>query len=301
MSHRDTPPTILCAGRVYCDLVFTGAPQLPVLGSETFASGLSLHAGGGAAITAAAFSMLNWPVAVMAKLPAMPFGDIVLNDLKAAGISTDLCDVADQNCAPQVTVAIPHAEDRAFLSHKSGPAIPSVQLPEGPWRHLHIGELRTLLEHPELVTLARDQGMTVSLDCGWDDELMGLGQSVSDKIAAVDVFLPNASEYDHLKASGLTLQSETLTVVKNGAKGSQALVEGDWINRSVMLANVVDATGAGDAFNGGFLVGWLSGHTIETCLDAGNKCGAAAVTMPGGITGMSQLGANLTQDIQIAQ
>ena len=86
------------------------------------------------------------------------------------------------------------------------------------------------------------------------------------------------------------MEDGLLIVVKNGSKGAQALVNGEWINRSVELATVIDATGAGDAFNGGFLVGWLSGDTIENCLDAGNRCGSAAVTKPGGITALTQLG-----------
>jgi sugar/nucleoside kinase (ribokinase family) len=44
----------------------------------------------------------------------------------------------------------------------------------------------------------------------------------------------------------------------------------------------VDATGAGDAFNGGFLHGYLAGWTLEECLRAGNICGALATTGPGG-------------------
>jgi sugar/nucleoside kinase (ribokinase family) len=234
--------------------------------------------------------MLGWPSAIMAKLPAAPFDEIVLRDLDAAGINTDFCEAADPEAAPQITVAIPNSDDRAFLSHKSGKAIPSTDPPKGAWRHLHIGELRTLLDHPELVTYARSQGMTISLDCSWDEDLMAMGQAVSEQINMVDVFLPNAAEYDHLKASGLSMEDGLLIVVKNGSKGAQALVNGEWINRSVELATVIDATGAGDAFNGGFLVGWLSGDTIENCLDAGNRCGSAAVTKPGGITALTQLG-----------
>ena len=39
---------VLCVGRLYCDLVFSGVPKMPVVGEEVFAKKLSTHAGGGA-------------------------------------------------------------------------------------------------------------------------------------------------------------------------------------------------------------------------------------------------------------
>ena len=37
---------VLCVGRLYCDLVFSGVPKMPVVGEEVFAKKLSTHAGG---------------------------------------------------------------------------------------------------------------------------------------------------------------------------------------------------------------------------------------------------------------
>jgi sugar/nucleoside kinase (ribokinase family) len=51
-----------------------------------------------------------------------------------------------------------------------------------------------------------------------------------------------------------------------------------------------DSTGAGDAFNGGFLHGYLSGWSLEDCLRAGNICGAMAATCPGGSSAMLSRG-----------
>lgn len=65
-------PSVVCAGRVYCDLIFTGVPQMPVLGQEVFADELALHAGGGAFITAATFAALGLKTSVAATLPAPP-------------------------------------------------------------------------------------------------------------------------------------------------------------------------------------------------------------------------------------
>ena len=46
--------------------------------------------------------------------------------------------------------------------------------------------------------------------------------------------------------------------------------------------DAIDTTGAGDAFNAGFLSSWLQGAELKTCLDAGNARGALTVRRRGG-------------------
>jgi hypothetical protein len=45
---------------------------------------------------------------------------------------------------------------------------------------------------------------------------------------------------------------------------------------------VVDTTGAWDAFNAGFLTGWLQGWPVAMCLSLGNARAAVAVGRVGG-------------------
>ncbi|MGR3502575.1 carbohydrate kinase family protein [Pseudaestuariivita sp.] len=284
-------PAVLCAGRLYCDLIFTGLAHLAKPGEEVFADGLALHAGGGAFITAATISAIGGRAALVATRPGDPFDQLVMSEVAAAGVETELCMPAPGPHAPQITVASVLNEDRAFLTHASGPAVPDVGWP-GPWTHLHIGELRTAVEAPWLIDQARKQGMTISLDCGWDDALIHHGSTHAALIGRVDVFLPNAREYAALTASGLPDTAADVTVVKSGPDGARAFARQDdagWRTHPALPTEVVDTTGAGDAFNGGFLVPWLQGATIDDCLASGVRCGAAAVSQIGGAEGLSVL------------
>jgi ribokinase len=75
-------------------------------------------------------------------------------------------------------------------------------------------------------------------------------------------------------------------VIKLGAKGSR-LISGEARMRSKPLrVKVVDTTGAGDAFNGGFLYALLRGQTLPKCLEMGNRVGALSTQMAGGIDGL---------------
>lgn len=280
---------ILCAGRLYCDVVFTGAPRMPTLGTEVFAKGLSLHAGGGAFITGATLAALGDSAAQFSVLPAAPFDAVVLQALADNGVSSKLCMTAPPGIDPQITVAIPIANDRAFVTRAAGAALPSLGTFDWTaFSHLHIGELGTLEETPELIEAARMAGLSISLDCGWQDNF---SSEVRELIAAVDVFLPNQRELAALLDLGVPETCADVTVVKNGEKGARARKRGqsDWHHEASTAVDVIDATGAGDAFNGGFLAAWLKGASLRECLRQGNACGAASVRCAGGVGGLASL------------
>lgn len=275
--------TILCVGRLYCDVIFTDVPRLPSMGTEVFAGGVGLHAGGGAFITAAWLASLGHRAELASHLPNAPFHDVVVAELKAARLGLGLCRPLDPALDTQLTVAIASDSDRAFLTRRSGAAAPDItadDLRRIGARHIHIGELSTLLERPDLVALAREVGATVSLDCAWDDDLPVA--QVASHLARVDVFLPNDAEVRHLVDRGVAEPFSALTVVKKGANGSSASTAGGEISEPAEPVHVVDTTGAGDAFNAGFLHAWLDGLQIASCLAAGVRVASIALGRAGG-------------------
>ena len=283
MTLGATSSGVLCIGRLYCDLIFTDVPRMPTLGTETFAGGLEFHAGGGAYITAAWLASLGRAAALASYLPPTPFREKVVGEIAAANVDLSMSSAMPEGQAPQLTVSISTDGDRAFLTHQPGPPFPeftATDIRRAGVRHVHIGELKTLTTRPEVLKAARQAGVTLSLDCGWDDNVDAAG--LEPLLAEVDVFLPNASEAEALRRLGVALDGPGLTVIKHGAEGATVTVDGQAIRVGAPKVSYVDPTGAGDAFNAGFLDAWLAGAKAEACLVAGNATGARAVSGCGG-------------------
>jgi len=282
---------VLSTGRLYCDLVFRGLDAMPRLGEERFAEDVAVVPGGGGFITAAHFVGLGCSAALLARLGEDPFSQSLLPALEGSGIDLTFLERA-ADAGPQLTVAMVQDGERAFLSRRAGPARPAT-LPAalGDVRacHLHIAEFATLAEIPHLVTDARHHGLTVSLDPSWDDALIRSPDLVA-RCTGVDVFLPNAAEAraiaacDDLDAAGHKLAGHfSLVVIKDGSAGA-CLYQGDECIAlpAAPCPAVLDTTGAGDAFNAGFLSAWLAGKAPERALAEGIACGTLSVQSIGG-------------------
>ena len=63
-----------------------------------------------------------------------------------------------------------------------------------------------------------------------------------------------------------------------GASAIGALADGSWYELPIRRDAVVDPTGAGDAFNAGYIAARLRGRPVEEALKAGVECGTAVTT-----------------------
>jgi sugar/nucleoside kinase (ribokinase family) len=73
-----------------------------------------------------------------------------------------------------------------------------------------------------------------------------------------------------------------LVVVKRGSQGALARRGNDIFSGPPIVSTFVDAVGAGDSFDAGFIHQYIRGVKIEDCLKFGNIAGALSVTRTGG-------------------
>jgi len=166
-------------------------------------------------------------------------------------------------------------------------------------RHLHVASffLQAGIKEdlPAIFAEAKRKGLTVSLDTGWDPEERWNG-TLQRALKYIDVFLPNESEALNItgetdvKAALLKLARRiSIVVIKLGAAGAIAKAGDQVVEMDAFPIEVIDATGAGDSFDAGFIYGYLKGLPLAKSLRIGCACGALSTTKIGGIAGQPTL------------
>ncbi|MGD9519291.1 MAG: carbohydrate kinase family protein [Armatimonadota bacterium] len=288
---------ILALGEVNVDLILAGLPRIPDWGTEVLAESMDLCLGGSTANFACVAAALGLRVALVSWVGQDDFGAFLVAELQRMGVATDHVRQAT-DCSTGLTVALSGSRDRAFVTalgtidYLRGAHVSDGLLATA--RHLHVGSffLQSKLrpDLPELFRRAHACGVSTSLDVGydpaeqWDSDLYSV-------LAETDVFLPN--EVEAMAISGKASPEEAaamlaalgpLAVVKLGSQGSCAHDRTALCCQPGYEVQVVDTTACGDAFNAGFLHGWLQGLSLQDCLRWGNACGGLMATVAGNNT-----------------
>ena len=285
---------ILVYGPIFCDLIFTDLSGMPTLGTELFAGNFTVTVGG-SAIVAAGLHRLGVRVGLIADLGNDPLSQVAHTVLDGLGLDRTLIR-RHPYPLPQVTVALSFPHDRAFITRFARPATPldlSAILRAHPARHLHVCSFLAALETPDACQIAHAASMTVSLDPGWDEAALR-DPRLAAMVADLDLFMPNELELCHFTGAtnvtdaatqALAAMNTGAIIVKQGATGATAYTLSGQppIHVPALPVTPVDTTGAGDAFDAGFLNSYLHGASLAEAMSFGAVCGALSTAASGGI------------------
>ena len=138
---------------------------------------------------------------------------------------------------------------------------------------------------------ARKTNTKVSLDAGTIMPNIDRLISLTDILIASEFFAREfiGQEDVALAAERLFSMGPEIVVITQGEKGSYALTEKGVLRKDSYKVNVVDTTGAGDAFHGAFIYAYLQRWNLEKIVDFARAAAAFNCRKLGGRTGIPGL------------
>jgi sugar/nucleoside kinase (ribokinase family) len=288
---------VIAIGELNVDLILNRLQGEPQVGKEIFAEDMILTLGSSTAIFAANIACLGSRTGFVGMIGHDNFGDLIESSLAAKGVDTSML-IKSTKHASGATICLNYNEDRANVTYKGAMDFMSFDdLNKELFtktKHIHLSSIfmqsgikRDLLK---ILQTAYDNGVTTSLDTQWDPK-EEWDLDYKTVLPLVSVFLPNEAELKFITRSGSLEEAIakiepyiSVCVVKCGRKGSVLLRKGRKpVKLNAFLNNdVVDAIGAGDSFNAGFIHAFVKGETVENAQINGNLTGAINTTAAGG-------------------
>lgn len=293
---------VLCVGILVADLFVPPLARLPHPGELQLVDDMLLSAGGCAANAAMSLARLGVRAGVAGKVGNDFFAGFVRAELEAAGVNT--AGLRHSATAPTArTVILPVAgQDRRYIHAVGANAelrVDEVDLDQvARARVLYVGGYLLFpgFEPDALARLfrfARERGILTVLDVAGPKAGPGLAP-LAPVLPLTDVFLPNqdeafvlTGEADALRQAALFVEQGARTVViTRGAEGVVVVTQAAAYSAPALPIDFVDGSGAGDAFDAGYIVGLLEGWDLERTLAFAAAVGASACTRLGATPGV---------------
>jgi sugar/nucleoside kinase (ribokinase family) len=283
----------IVVGEMYIDHVFTGFSAWPQPGEEAFARRYYREIGGGAVNTACALGRLGRSVSLIGIIGAKD-ATWFEGRLSEFGVSSDGIRITAGDTG--VTASVSLMNERSFFTYageneKLTELLNSEAILDTMTNAQHV-HFALPLDHDlaaELLPLLRNAGCKTSLDVGFQRQWL-TSVSALDTCRATDYFLPNEREslllLDVDERDYLTFAHSSgfrSAVIKLGSRGARMLVHNRRYEAAPPVVDVVDTTGAGDAFDAGFIDALLDDAEPEDCLRRACICGGLSTRVAGAL------------------
>jgi 2-dehydro-3-deoxygluconokinase len=272
------------------------------IGSLRHATDLALGIGGAESNVAIGLRRLGVDASWLGRVGDDPLGERVQREIRAEGV--EVHSVLDPGAPTGLMIKErPSAASSAVFYYRAGSAgsrLAPQDLPDG-WVEqaslLHVSGITALVSASardclvEAMARARAAGVMISFDVNYRSslaaadaagELRALAERADLVFGGVDeleLLYPGtdpAESARRLRESGCRE-----VVVKRGAEGASAYIEGEVVDAPGHAVAVVDTVGAGDAFVAGYLSALLGGLEVPARLARANACGAMLCMTPG--------------------
>lgn len=291
-----------CAGILVADTFCGPMASLPQAGQLVAVEPFRRSAGGCAANVAIDLAKQGVSVEVAGCVGRDAAGDIVLNELQAAGVGCGHIRRVDDGPTSETVILLATGQDRRFIHNFGANARFSVEHIDPNWvcglKVFYLGGLFALpgIDTRELARLlghARAQGVTTVIDVVIAQSFKCFDR-LEEVLRQADYFLPNEDEARIM--TGETSPSDQLraisklgagcTIITRGGDGVLAGRGDESWELPAYPAKAIDPSGAGDAFCSGIITGIIRGWDMPRMLRYGSVLGATATQSLGTTAGV---------------
>ncbi|MDP2897679.1 MAG: carbohydrate kinase family protein [bacterium] len=292
---------VLAVGQFVVDMLVKPVERHPPADVADIVDFIRLDTGGCTLNAARVLHKLGVPVRLSGLIGDDRLGEFLLTEIARSGMdSSGLREKPGAATSSSIVLISPSGERSFFHCPGATAEMTLVDIREEDLEWSDIVHLAGTCELNSLditafLEKAKRLGKVVSLDVDYDPQGRW-GERVKPWLPYLSYFLPSRKEaavisgqseideiLDYFAESGVKT-----TVVKMGKEGCAARApDRRTLRQPAFKVDVVDATGAGDAFVGGFLAGVAEGCSLKECLRMGCAAGALTVTALGAGAGLT--------------
>jgi sugar/nucleoside kinase (ribokinase family) len=287
------PVRVLCIGILVADIFVPRLDRLPEAGELVATDDFLIAAGGCAANVAVALGKLGVQAGVSGRIGDDLFGEIVTRDLRSRDIDTRGI-LPTAGVGTSKTVILPVAqEDRRYVhTFGANAELTVADVEQSSLDGVEVVYVGGYFALPQVradelaprLQAARNAGAIVVLDVATPAGQEICLDDVRPLLPALDYFIPNVDEGRALtgeseprrQAERLIDYGASTVVIKRGARGVYAQSRNEELEVSAPHIEVVEPSGAGDAFAAGLILGALEGWSLRDDLRFGCAVGASA-------------------------
>jgi sugar/nucleoside kinase (ribokinase family) len=294
---------VVCAGILVADVFVPPLERLPAAGELVAADAFLVQPGGCAANTAIALRRQGLDVSIAGCVGDDPFGELVERELRARGIDTSGIRRVD-GLGTSMTVIVPVAgEDRRYIhTFGANAAVCASDLDAQVIERadaLYVGGYLLLpaLDGAELAVRlaeARARGVRVVLDVAVPEQSAVSLADVAPTLPHLDWFVANDDEARLLtgepeperQAERLLAAGANAVAITLGDRGVVVATADERFSLPAQTVEIVEPSGAGDAFDAGLISALLEGLDERACIERASVLGASACTALGSWAGV---------------
>ncbi len=252
-----------------------------------------IETGGGGSNTAVGFARMGFRTAVVTELGKDVLANFIIEELHKERVATNFVVKEKNEKTGGSIILLGEDGGRTIMVHRGAAAqldqkdIPAAHISRSKWVHLSSisGQEETL---KFILELALDAHTHLSWNPGNKELQLLLHGAIDLSRSPVNLLFVNRYEWDLIRER----QAELLRVipqivVTEGKYGGEVFINGQHhIRFFAQATQMVDETGAGDAFIVGYLTGKMKGKTVVECCNWGKKNAESVISKIGAKPGL---------------